>query len=541
MNFISNSIRNKLLLVTMGGSALVILAACTGLFLQWQAIRSFSNEIGQLEDHRATIIKSLVNFSNQTNEWNYVILRGIDNQELPRHWDEFERYEQAVQDTMNALLADGNISTGLRQSIQTFIEAHKVMGQHYRNGLSDFEDRFDALRADELVRGVTDEPRGKLANIVEAVENDIDTQSGRIVSASQKAITISITLMVAACLLALVIFLWVLQYHLIGPARKLENDLHNLARGDFSQPITADTSDEIGRIAISAENIRHDLGQLIQRVTASVHEVEQLTAALSTEMHTANDAAAHQSEAATSTAATVEEVSASIQRISDNTGRLSELSQGTSANAGEAQIRLTKLDDSLTRTVSIIQAVGETANNFIHDSQQIIRITRQVREIADQTNLLALNAAIEAARAGEAGRGFAVVADEVRKLAEKSAQSANEIDAITNTLGTQAETLEQTLGDGIAALQNSRDSMEAMSEAFDIASKSVNETTNEVTQISHALHEQNAASAVITEHIEKIALMVENGHAALTHIADTAEKLHELSEGLKSASQNFRL
>jgi len=541
MNFISQSIRNKLLLVTGGGSALVILAACVGLFLQSQAIRSFSDDISLLESHRATLIKSMVDFSDQIEEWNYFILRGIDDQARERHWQGFERYEQTLRSGMERLLDDRTMPPAVRQAISDFIDMHRTMGQRYREGFADFEYRFDALNADEVVRGAAAQPRQKLADIIAELESSIDAQSAAIVAGSRQAVTASVILMVVACLLAFVVFLWMTQHQLIRPARQLEDDLQRLARGDFSRPIPACTSDEIGRIAISAESIRHDLGQLIQQVTSSVREVEHLASTLSEEMHKANDAAAQQSDMAASTAATVEEVSASIQRISENTDRLGSLSENTANSAGEAETRLVSLNESLTQTTDVIQAVGDTAHHFISDTQLINNITRQVREIADQTNLLALNAAIEAARAGEAGRGFAVVADEVRKLAEKSAQSANEIDAITNTLGDQAQKLEKMLADGIAALQESRGSMTASSAAVEFAGKSVQNTNSEIAQIGLAVQEQSNASALIARHIENIALMVENSHNALSHIADTAEKLHQLSDSLQTASQKFNL
>lgn len=540
MNFILGSVRNKLLLVAGTGTFLVLIAAGVGLFLQSQAIRSFAVDVGQLEESRAELIGSRVAFSDQQREWKNAILRGADFRELKKYWDAFEQNEQTVAKTMADVL-ETVTDPVLASAIRTFVVAHNDLGIRYREILKTYQTSFDIIGTDEQTVGMDIGPGQQLDDIVSRLEQTIAQRRSEIAASAPRAVNLSLALMAGASVIAFIIFVWMLEHQIIGPARELELKLQSLAKGDFSTPIVPRTSDEVGRIALSAESIRRDLGELIRKVSRSVSSVDTAASSLAEDSRAAVTSSAEQSEVASSTAATVEEVTVSIQMISDNARKVSELSNSATEQSHVAGQRLAELGTTIAQTASVMQSVSKTAARFIHDAQQIKTMTRQVREIADQTNLLALNAAIEAARAGEQGRGFAVVADEVRKLAEKSSHSASEIDAITATLGEQAQALDHELGQGLKALDTSRDNMGATSEAVTAANESVSRTTTEVEQISNAVQEQSVASTQISQHVEQIAQMVETGHAALGRMSETAAQMHQLADELKSSISSFRL
>jgi methyl-accepting chemotaxis protein len=247
-----------------------------------------------------------------------------------------------------------------------------------------------------------------------------------------------------------------------------------------------------------------------------------------------------QSDAAASMAAATEEMLTSIEHVAENSRHTYSIAQqsGELSNQGERTAR-----DTATEMGKIADAVNISSVSINHlgeESKKISDIVNTIKEIADQTNLLALNAAIEAARAGEQGRGFAVVADEVRKLAERTGASTLEITSMIGKI--QVETKEAVAGmqegtervkGGVAMAQQAGESMANIRDGAQQVLASVSE-------ISTALGEQSSAGGQVAKGVEQIAQMADENSSAVAEIAVTAEELAHLADSLQQAANQFK-
>ncbi|MDD5403153.1 MAG: methyl-accepting chemotaxis protein [Sulfuricella sp.] len=309
---------------------------------------------------------------------------------------------------------------------------------------------------------------------------------------------------------------------------------------DLTRRATIHGSDEIAEAAQAFNALASNFQEIIVDVHASAEQLAEASTQLSA---TANNVAQHsrqQSEAAASTAAAVEEMSVSVASVAENAEEVRHMAQASVTETQKGNLSLSELIGEISEVETSVEEIAGAVTEFVHSTNTITSMTRQVRDIADQTNLLALNAAIEAARAGEQGRGFAVVADEVRKLAEKSAMSASQIDAVTQTLNAQSVGVEGAITRGQNSLRSSQDFLENVATVLSEAHSAVSSATDGVDNITSSVREQTAVANEIAQHVEHIAQMAETNSLASNETSSAAHHLEQLAGKLNHIVGRFK-
>ena len=316
---------------------------------------------------------------------------------------------------------------------------------------------------------------------------------------------------------------------------RIETDL------DFSIRVPIKAKNELGDMADALNRLLTRLQTSIKSLSESAAKVATASATLTTSSGQVARASEAQSNSATDMAASIEQLTVSISHVGSRAGdtRRSSIDAGHLAKDGR------KIVDQTVTDIKSIAEVVEQASKRIHElgtqSAKISSVVAVIREVADQTNLLALNAAIEAARAGEQGRGFAVVADEVRKLAERTAKSTQEITAMVEAVSSGAKSAEEGMNLAVERVAAGVGHTDEISDSIRKISEESDNTVDMVEEIGNAINEQGSASTNIAQHVENVARMAEECSTAATRSADSARELDTLASEMSAIVSVYKV
>jgi len=347
--------------------------------------------------------------------------------------------------------------------------------------------------------------------------------------------------LIALVVVGMVILGWLLATSITRPLTVLRNTVVEIGSSlDFTRRIPSRGRDEIGQTVTAfntmVESVQASFAELAQsatRVGEAARGMEKTSQQLA-------HGAGVQADSASAMAAAVEEVTVSINHVAERAQDAASLSADASRSAGSGEA---VVGATVQRFGTIANEVDQTAaslDTLQGETARISSVVGVIRDVAEQTNLLALNAAIEAARAGEQGRGFAVVADEVRGLAERTAKSTSEITEMVARIQAGAQQVVQRMQRTVATVKEGASEAVAAGEAIRTIRGSSDQAVEMVSDITDAIREQSAASTSIAQQVERIATMTEETTASARHTASSASDLNALAEKMVSAISRYR-
>lgn len=331
--------------------------------------------------------------------------------------------------------------------------------------------------------------------------------------------------------------------YLTQPILRLNQAMMQLSAGDadLSHRLEVSSGDEIGRTSQAFNLFVASLAEMISMVKLQVRELNAQIAHLAGHADTVAQGSTMQAQAAEQTAGAIEEVSVGINLIAENALATETMSHVAETNARQAEFGVRATSGEIAKIEAVVKAQSVLMNGLRARSTEISNVVGVIRGVADQTNLLALNAAIEAARAGEQGRGFAVVADEVRKLAENTSNATLDIGKMITLI--QDETMQAAQGMELA-LQQVEEGVELSREAADQIAE-ITAGTNKMSESVHHIAKttalQSKATEDISHNVDKINTMVHDNNQALQQVRDAARNLSNLSSDLQKAVDRFKV
>ncbi|AIG02472.1 putative methyl-accepting chemotaxis protein I [Pseudomonas fluorescens] len=530
MSFLRKSLRAQILSL-LGGSLLAMLLIALACFhFLSSGVQSYRSLLeGPLQTSQL-IDEANLQFKVQVQEWKNVLLRGKQPQDMDKYWGQFQDRQQEVQGILARLVANTEGDQGLSRRLETLRQEHQLLGSAYQKGRDAYVAAgADAAAGDSAVKGVDRAVSEQMSALVTQLHEQGKQQSLAISAYAERTVMLGLAVMVLSGGLIGLLSLWLINRNLILPIRGLIDYVAQLSHGRFAERVASQRQDELGHLAQAANTLRDFLAETFGRLQRSAKDLVSASGELNSIAGQMATGTQDQFSRTDQVATAMTEMSATAQEVARHAASASRAADEADHSAREGGQVMQVTIATIGQMRNEILNTGGIIRRLEADSVRIGTVLEVIRGIAEQTNLLALNAAIEAARAGEAGRGFAVVADEVRSLAQRTAASIIEINQIIQAVQTGAQDAAEAI---ISGQSCSDDSVEKVTQAGAMLSH--------ITQAVEAIRDMNRQIATAAEEQTSVAEDISRNITQITTVAtanlDNVQRTEAASHNLRGLS-----
>ncbi|MCQ4327437.1 methyl-accepting chemotaxis protein [Stutzerimonas stutzeri] len=479
-------------------------------------------------------------FKIQVQEWKNVLLRGKQADARERYWAQFEAQEAKVQARLAALLERSADDPLLARQVEALRNEHRALGSAYRKGLEAFiAAGSDPVAGDAAVTGIDRATSAQMGELLAQLQQSASARATDISADADATALLGPLAMLLAGVLVTLLSLWLVNRNIVKPIGTLIEHIARLSQGKFAERVDASRADELGRLAVAANILRDFLADTFAQLQRSTSNLDSASGELNAIATLMAEGARDQFSRTDQVATAMHEMSATAQEVSRHAADAAQAADAADRSAQQGEVVMRSTIETISRMSGEISTTAEVIRRLESDSERIGKVLEVIRGIADQTNLLALNAAIEAARAGEAGRGFAVVADEVRTLARRTAESTAEIHQIIDTVQTGASDAVRAIESGQARSEQGLGQVTEAGQMLQRITEAVEAIRDMNRQIATAAEEQTAVAEDISRNITEITSIATRNQANVERTETASRNLHGLSAQLSDVTQRL--
>ncbi|MEE1674749.1 methyl-accepting chemotaxis protein [Agarivorans aestuarii] len=542
MSWDKTSLRFKILSVLVASLVLLMAVAIyTAMHL-----RETANNFDKLTHNEVHLeevaLLSHIAFKTQIQEWKNVLLRGHDPEQNKKYWDRFQDKQQQVQQQVSKLVSELKQANypELAKLAEEFLASHKTLGTAYAKGKAEYEAAgFDFKAGDKAVKGIDRAPSKSMSQLSDQLKaitaQQVELNTARAHQVSQ----ISFIIIGISGLLVIFVSFLFMERQCIKPINSLVEDIDVLANGKLNVTVHLERGDELGKLANATRKLQQFLLSTVSDLSQSGEQLHNSSNMLNNMSEDLAKGTHQQRESSDLVATAIQEMSHSANEVSQNAANTADTTHNTDLTAHNGAEAMKQVITSINTQVADISHAGEVVKDLAADTNNVGAVLDVIKGIAEQTNLLALNAAIEAARAGEQGRGFAVVADEVRTLAQKTQQSTSEIQNIL-------EKIQGGANNAVTAMEQSQNRTDAVVEQVETAESLLSEIVTSIGSINEmnlhiasAAKEQTTVAGEIASLIERIADVAAQNSQQVDESNQISGQLNQLADDFNVQLKRF--